>query len=339
MIAFWHETSRGNIYTPSNSLDMEKLPIDSFLEIISNVNIETMLSLRILCKKLNTNVSRVTSLSLKQTSSYLTHFKDFKAKYNVLTKIMPNLKSMKIHLIIDLRETLRGYKGKIINGHVRNKGETKKDVLCFREYYLNVFSWLNDIKAKVDCSMESRNSHNLMAGHDAAAIMNYLLFEARGNFRINKYRQDVKDYEALSHPSDSLNFVGPEPTKSSPCPIIEFKTCFKMKDGILTIAHGMQKYSHEVIYFNATRSGVRCSDFKIWDEVKGIKIKHPHRMTTCYNTVRGSPCKTEVSSRCPCKCGRWNVNKVHVDYKRLHDKIKDVPITFNKGCVMDRHED
>jgi len=270
---------------------------DFFLRLIDELDIETMLSMRLSCKELKSCVERITTLKIEQTSSFINDLEEFRGKYKMLKRVMPKLNSMKIAVSVNNRN--------VISSRVSFRFPSRPKSEDFNSYhrvvklhFLCLFCWLKDVDVKIDCMLTLTDDSDTIP---STMLVNYLLFELRSNFIVNKFRKYVED---------------------------DLHTCFKIKDGVLTLSKEFPITSeHGCIYEDLKQSihSARspCLDCLPWETITGVKIK-------CHPDSQPRVSVVKSSSRKPSDF----IPGVYVRYEKLLPKIKGLPLTTNKGYML-----
>lgn len=289
-----------------------------------------MLSMRSCCKNIKEIISKVTNLRLKQTSSFINDLEEFQSKYKMLKTIMPNLSFMSVSLEVNLRKIMCSKPSLKHPPRLRKKGIEyyQRDL---REHFSYLFSWLSterlreqsslkDVDTKIasearvinsviiDCELTLTSSKETIP---SSTLINMLIFELRSSFTVNKLRRYVNDDKNNLH------------------------TCFKIKGSILTFSKYFPTVRVKMVYEEDKEYAANL-DALPWETITGVKIKcHPDSQLKgrVIDTTSGKRYIVSVDPRDGSRKFQRPV-ELDVTYNKLHPKIKALPLTTNKTCVL-----
>jgi len=252
---------------------------------------------------------------------------------------MPKLKSMAISAFVSSDDILLPSIGYIFpkNPETGQVEFTGFDLLV-KDCIISRLSWLSterrreqsslrDVDTKIDCQLSLVGNP---CEERVITMMNYILFEVRGKFMVNKFKHLVRNV-----------VTGKD----------ELKTCFKIKEGIMTLStqltaiRGIYEVTHDQPGYPIER--VARFNSLPWGDIKGIKVKDPMasyqgkcEYTFVKGTKRGLRCGVSTKgSNCCAACSK-KVGKpaqmisINIEKARIRSLLKDIPFTCNKTSIL-----
>jgi len=253
---------------------MDYLPREISLAIVSVLDLETMLSFRMLCRMGRELVGKITHLSLRQTANIIKKLSMLRKTCENLSKTFPNLQSIEIDINIDTDQ--------VPHDRYLNYEENRME---FINYIRDKFSWFNHLDFNIECSTALDDP-----GTDLfyVCLVNYLIFvagkrspgyDAKGNFRVIKHRQKIREWKTGEY---------------------HLLTCFEIREKkmILSDAFPIIRDINDILYEDAFHDFANLSNSKIWDEIEELRIEHPmiHHRGTCQYKIGCGICTNEALS-------------------------------------------